>query len=137
MSTPEENKAVVRRAIGEATNGRNLSVFDEIVSPSFVDHEAGPEPSGPEGEKRLLSMMLAAFPDWHLTIEDQIAEGDKVVTRLRARGTHRGEFRGIAPTGRRVTVAAINIARLDGGKIVESWGNSDALGMMRQLGAIP
>lgn len=133
----EEDKAIVRRVIEQGTNAKDLSVFDELVSASFVDHEAGPEPGGPEGEKRLVEMITFAFPDWRWSIEDQIAEGDKVVTRYTARGTHRGEFMGIAPTGEQVEVPGINIVRIEGGKIVESWGNSDQLGMMRRLGAVP
>lgn len=119
MST-EEYKAIVRRVVEEGTNGKNLYIFDELVSPSFVDHEAGPEPGGPEGEKRLMEMITIAFPDWRWDIEDQIAEGDKVVTRYTARGTHRGEFWGIAPTGEEVEVIGINIVRIREGKIVES-----------------
>jgi predicted ester cyclase len=122
----------VRRVIEEATNERDFSVFDELVSPDFVDHEAGPE-----GEKGLTATVAAVFPDWHLTTEDQVAEGDKVVSRLAARGTHRGEFMGRPPTGRRVEVSAINLARVEGGKIVESWGNSDQPGMLRQIGVVP
>jgi predicted ester cyclase len=88
----EENKEIVRRVIEEATNRKNFAVFDELISPSFVDHEAGPEPGGSEGEKKLLSAVAEAFPDWRWDVEDMIAEGDKVSTRCVARGTHRGEF---------------------------------------------
>ena len=133
----EENKAMVSRVIEEATNKRNLAVFDELVSPYFVDHEAGPEPGGPEGEKALLSTITEAFPDWRWDVEDMMAEGDKVITRYVARGTHRGEFMGAAPTGEEVAVSGINIVRLQDGKIVESWGNSDQLGMLRQIGVVP
>ena len=132
----EENKAIVRRVIEKGTNAKDLSVFDELVSTSFVDHEAGPEPGEPEGAKRLMEMITAAFPDWRWSIEDQIVEGDRVVTRYTARGTLWGEFMGIAPTGEEVEVTGINIVRVEKGKIVESWGNSDKLRMMRRLGAI-
>ena len=79
----------------------------------------------------------SAFPDFHVTIEDQIAEGDRVATRWTMRGTHEGEFRGISPTGKQITVTGIGIFRFSDGKVVESWDNFDQLGMMRQLGVIP
>ena len=82
-------------------------------------------------------MVLSAFPDYHSTVEDQIAEGDEVVTRFSSQGTHQGEFLGIAPTGNRVRVTGIDIARVEEGKIVESWSEADMLGMMTQLGVIP
>jgi steroid delta-isomerase-like uncharacterized protein len=93
---------------------------------------------GPEDVKRFMSEFRQAFPDFHSTIEDQIAEGDKVVTRWTMRGTHQGEFRGIAPTGKQITVTGIGIFRFsDEGKVIESWDNFDQLGMMRQLGVVP
>ncbi len=133
----ETNKEVVRRVIEEGTNRKNLAVFDELVSPSFVDHEAGSEPGGSEGEKKLLTSVTQAFPDWRWDIQEMLAIDDKVITRYVARGTHRGEFMGAAPTGKEVSLTGINIVRLEGGKIVESWGNSDQLGWMRQIGVIP
>jgi predicted ester cyclase len=134
----EGNKAVVRRVIEEGVNKKNLAVFDELVSPSFVDHEAeGSAPGGPEGEKELVSSVAEAFPDWRWDIEDMLAVDDRVITRYVVHGTHRGEFMGAAPTGREVAFTGINISRLVGGKIVESWGNSDQLGWMRQIGVVP
>jgi predicted ester cyclase len=82
-------------------------------------------------------MYLTAFPDLHLTIEDLIAEGDKVVDRQTARGTHQGTFMGIPPTGKQITVTAMNISRIVGGKIVEHWVELDTLGMLQQLGVVP
>jgi steroid delta-isomerase-like uncharacterized protein len=81
--------------------------------------------------------MRAAFPDTRMTIEDEIAEGDKVVIRWTIRGTHKGEYMGIAPTGKEVTVTGISVYRIERGKIVEDWSNNDMLGMLQQLGAIP
>jgi SnoaL-like polyketide cyclase len=133
----EANKEVVRRVIEEGTNRKNLAIFEELVSPSFVDHEGGSEPGGPEDEKKLLSSVAEAFPDWRWEIEDMLAVDDKVITRYVVRGTHRGEFMGAAPTGKEVAFTGINIVRLEGGKIVESWGNSDQLGWMRQIGVVP
>ncbi len=133
----EANKEIVRRMIEEGTNQKNLAVFDELVSSSFVDYEAGSEPGGPEDEKELLSSVAEAFPDWRWDIEDMLAVDDKVITRYVARGTHRGEFLGAGPAGREVALTGINISRLQGGKIVGSWGNSDQLGWMRQIGVVP
>ncbi len=133
----EANKEVVRRVIEEGTNRKNLAVFDELVSPSFVDHEAGSESGGPEDEKELLSSVADAFPDWRWDVQEMLAVDDKVITRYVARGTHKGEFMGVAPTGKEVAFTGINITRLEGGKIVESWGNSDQLGWMRQIGVVP
>ena len=92
---------------------------------------------GPDDVKRFMGEFQEAFPDFHTEIEDQIAEEDKVVTRWTMRGTHRGEFRGIAPTGNALEITGIGIFRFSEGKVVESWDNFDQLGMMRQLGAIP
>jgi predicted ester cyclase len=132
MST-EENKAIVRRLYEEAITQNKLEVFDEII-----DHAPFPEQDpGLEGFKGVFAMVLSAFPDYHSTVEDQIAEGDKVVTRFSSQGTHQGEFIGIAPTGNRVRVTGIDIARVEEGKIVESWSEADMLGMMTQLGVIP
>jgi steroid delta-isomerase-like uncharacterized protein len=135
----EQNKAICRRADEELFNRGNLDVADELFAVDYVYHDptGGEDWRGPEGVKRYVSMFRTAFPDLHLTIEDQIAEGDKVAYRWTARGTHQGELMGIAPTGNRVTVTGIAIARLADGKIEEMWESSDALGLMRQLGVVP
>lgn len=135
----EENKAVARRLYEEVINTGDLERVNEFVSADVVDHDpALPEHlhRSPEGFKYLVSMARDIFPDLRITIEDMIAEGDKVVVRTTTRGTHRGEFMGIAPTGRRVAVAGMEILRFAGGKVVEHWSISDDLGMMRQLGAV-
>lgn len=133
-----ENKAISRRADEELFNRGNLDVADELFAPDFVYHDpAGAELRGPESVKGYAAMLRAAFPDLHQTIEDQIAEGDKVAYRWTARGTHQGELMGIAPTGNRVTFTGIAVARLAEGKIEEMWENYDALGMMQQLGVVP
>jgi steroid delta-isomerase-like uncharacterized protein len=136
----EENKAIARRALEEIFSGQgNLEVADELISPNFVGHDpVSPEDSrGPEGVKEFAMMYRNAFPDVRLSVEDQVAEGDMVVTRWIARGTHQGELMGIAPTGNRVTVAGTSVERIVDGKIEETWDNYDALGMMQQIGAIP
>ena len=139
MPTEEENKAIFRRYIEEVWNQTNLEVVDEIFD-RYVSHQ--PDGSvlerGPEDVKRFMGEFRSAFPDLHSTIEDQIAEGDRVVTRWRMRGTHEGEFRGIAPTGKELEVTGIGIFRFSPeGKVVESWDNFDQLGLMQQLGVIP
>ena len=134
----EQNKAVIRRWI-EALNAGNLDVADEIYAPDFVMHDPGNPDRlpGPEGTKQGFAAFLAAFPDLHVTIEDIIAEGDKVVWRVSLTGTHKGEFLGIAPTGKQITNTGITIVRMVDGKFVEGWQNGDDLGMLQQIGAIP
>ena len=134
----QENKAIVRRLYEEAISQNKPEVFDEIMSADIIDHAPLPEQApGLEGFKGVFILMLSAFPDYQSTVEDQIAEGDKVVTRFSSQGTHQGEFMGIAPTGNRVRVTGIDIDRLVEGKIVEHWSEADLLGMMTQLGVIP
>jgi steroid delta-isomerase-like uncharacterized protein len=134
----EENKAIVRRSFEEVWNQGKLVVADEIYDASFVAHGFGVElPPGPEGFKQFVSAYRSAFPDIHFTIEDQFAEGDRVVARWTARGTHKGELMGIPATGKPVVVTGIDIYHIRSGKAVESWVNWDALGMMQQLGVIP
>ncbi len=134
----EENKALARRYVEEVINKGNLAVIDELAAADFVEHSPFPgQAPGIEGEEQLIGMMRAAFPDLHSTIEDLIAEGDKVVLRATTRGTHKGEFMGIPPTGKQVTVTEIHIIRFVGGKGVEHWGEVDMMGMMQQLGVAP
>ncbi len=138
MST-EDNKATTRRFFEEVFNRGNLAIVDEIKSSNYMFHDPGlPEPvRGPEGFKHYLAMFRTAFPDLHSTIEDLLAEGEKVAVRFTFAGTQQGELMGIPPTGKQVTVTAILIARLVNGKFVEGWINYDALGMLQQLGVIP
>ena len=137
MST-EENKAVVRRWIEEAWNRGSVAVIDELAAPDFVDHHLLPGfPPNVTGNKAWAHAARAGFPDIHITIEDLIAEGDKVVSRIRFTGTHTGEFLGIPPSGKQATVEGIGISRILDGKAIEYWENFDALGLMQQIGAIP
>jgi len=134
----EVNKALVRRGIEEAVNKGNFSVVDEILSTDYIYREPTVgEKRGRAGFRELVTMYRNAFPDVKLTIDEQIAEGDKVVTRWSATGTHRGELFGTAPTGKQVRVQGIIVSRIANGKIVEETEVYDALGMLRQLGAIP
>jgi steroid delta-isomerase-like uncharacterized protein len=138
MST-QENKATSRRFFEEMVNAKQLGVADEIFATDHAYHDPSSPMigSGPGGMKQLISMYIAAYPDLHHAVEDQIAEGDTVVTRWTGTGTHQGDLLGMAPTQKPAKVMGIWIHRLAGGKIVESWNVWDTLGMLQQLGVIP
>jgi steroid delta-isomerase-like uncharacterized protein len=136
MST-EENKALMRRAYEEVYNQRDLAVLDEVCVPDFVFHNASMTIQGLEAYKHFVSLIFSAFPDGRYSIEDMIAEGDRVVVRHTFRGTHQGDFRGLPPTGKQVTTTAIVISRIANGKAIEAWINGDNLGLMQQLGVVP
>ena len=132
-----DNKAIIRRFVEEVQNQGNLAALDELLAANFVNHTAPPGvPADGEGLKQLTRIFRAAFPDGAMTIEDMIAEGDRVVTRKTFRGTHSGELMGIPPTGKQVTIGLIDIVRLADGLVVESWNAADDLGMLQQLGVI-
>jgi len=134
----EENKALMHRVYEEGFSQNNLDVLDELIASDFTDHNPNPgQPPGLEGLKQFISSMHNVLSGLQVDIEDMVAEGDKVVARLRISGTHQGEFLGNAPTGNQVAFTAIDILRIDNGKLVEHWGNLDELGMLRQLGVIP
>ncbi len=135
MST-EDNKALARRAY-EAVNQGNLADIYELFSPDFVLHNASMTIQGLEAYKQWFSMYITAFPDAQSTIEDMIAEGDRVVTRQMFRGTHTGDLMGIPPTDKQVSATGIVITRVANGKAVEQWSNYDDLGLLQQLGVIP
>jgi steroid delta-isomerase-like uncharacterized protein len=136
----EENKAVVRREMEELFNHTgNLDAVEEIIAPDYVSYEpTSGEMRGIEGARQFAATYRQAFPDLENTVEDMVAEGDKVVVRFRARGTHEGETEVFGPaTGKRMDITGITIKRVVDGKIAEAWTNFDALGMMQQLGMIP
>ena len=135
----KENKAIIDNYREEVFNEKNLDTIEKYVSSSYVRHDPGApaEVRGPGGVKQLVTMFFAAFPDIHFTAEDIIAEGDLVVQRLISTGTHQGAFMGVPPTGKSLTVTAIEIFRIADGKITEQWVEADYLGMMQQLGIIP
>jgi steroid delta-isomerase-like uncharacterized protein len=133
----EQNKAFVRHIIEEVIGRGNFALVDEFVAADYVGHSPSPEMNTREGHQQFFAYLRRAFPDLQITIEDQIAEGDKVVTRWTAHGTHRAEFAGVPPTGKRVVMNGIDIDRIANGKLVECWTKLDDLGLLQQLGAIP
>lgn len=139
--TPEQNKAAARRWFTDIIARRQFALADEIFSGNHVIHDPhappGGWPNGPEGLKMVAGIFGGAFDDWHISIDDQLAERDTVATRWTAQAVHTGPLPGIAPTGRTVRVTGVNIARFAGGKIVESWFNFDMLSLLQQVGAIP
>lgn len=136
MST--QTKLILRRFFEELFNQGNLAAADEIVSTNYLNHNAAPgETPGRAGLTQFVTSLHTAFRDLNFTLEDQVAEGDKVVTRWSATGIHQGEFAGIPATGKPVVITAINIHRVVDDHIQEGWLNWDALGLLQQLGAMP
>jgi steroid delta-isomerase-like uncharacterized protein len=134
----EEHKAISRRFFDEVGNKGNVAAIDELVSPHFINHSLRTRLSSDlDGFKRTWAMFRTVFPDFNVTVDDAIAEGDKVVVRITNRGTHQGEFFGISPTHREVTFTSIVIFRIADGKIAERWGVLDMFGLLQQLGATP
>ena len=133
----EENKVLCQRCMEEVWNKGNLAVLDGLFDPNYVEHSPMPgQAPGIEGHKDMVTMARAAFPDMHSHIEDMIAEGDKVVIRMTAHGTHKGEFMGIPATGKGFNISEIHIVRIVNGKAVEHWSEADMLGFMQQLGVV-
>lgn len=139
MTTTEENKTVVEEFIQALFTKNDLSAVERYLADNFVAHD--PPMAGLSGDaagfRDAAAMIRAAFPDWRSDVHLLVAEGDYVVERFTASGTHRGEFMGAAPTNRRVAMPGINIFRVEDGKIVERWGNLDVLGLFTQLGVVP
>ena len=138
MST-EENKAIVRRVNDEIWSEGRLDVIDELIADDFVATVVGaPEQiRGPQGFREFVGTYRKAFPDLRITVDEQVAEGETVVTRWTATGTNEGELMGIPATGKQATTAGININRISDGKLVEGWGLFDQLGLLQQIGAVP
>jgi predicted ester cyclase len=134
----EQNKAIVRRLLEEPWKG-DLRVIDELVDRKYVGYDPSiPEPlRGPEGFKENISTYRAAYSDARITVDDQIAEGDKVATRWTGRGKHDGDLMGVAPTGKQVKVSGLTLSRLANGKVIEEYTNWDTFGMMQQVGVVP
>ena len=134
----EQNKALVRRWVEEVWNQGSLAAVDEIIAADYVHHMAPPGlPGGPEGYKQLVTRYRTPFRGFRLTLEELIAEGDRVAGRWTIRGIHEGEFMGVAPTGKEVAFTGMVMARIAGGKVAEEWEGVSALELLRQLGALP
>ncbi len=139
----EDAKAVVRRFVEEVQDQHRLELVDELFDPGYIDHfssggmppAAGADPI--EAFKRFFSAILRAFPDLRVTVEDQIAEGDRVVTRKTFRGTHSGEFLGIPPFNKHLELELIDIFRVRNGRLAEHWAQLDIMAVLRQIGAGP
>jgi len=136
MST-ETTKKVARREVEEFESQGNLAVASEVFAPDYRLYFPGYPPMDVEGHKILISAFHAGFPDMRITVEDQVAEGNRVTNRLTVTGTHSGDFQGIPATGRKVSIPAINIMRFEGNRIVELRGVLDVMGLMQQIDAIP
>jgi steroid delta-isomerase-like uncharacterized protein len=136
----QENKEKARRLLEEAFGRGELEIVDEVLDPDFVCYDPNSESGAVRGAdtiKQEIEWFRNAMPDLTYTVEDQVAEGDKVVTRYRATGTHQGEFFGVAPTGKSIEMSGIQIDRFDeSGKMVEEWPEYDMLGAMKQMGAV-
>jgi steroid delta-isomerase-like uncharacterized protein len=137
----EENKALVRRYLGDAfaeVQRGNLAATDELLASDATFYDPGAPPSvGREAQRQRSTVLVSAFPTAHFTIEEMVAEGDKVAVRWTFNGTHEGPFMGLPPTGKNVTMTGITIYRIVNGKIQEAWSNFDQLGVLQQLGVVP
>jgi steroid delta-isomerase-like uncharacterized protein len=134
----EENKAKTRRFMEEVLNKGNMQVVDELIAPNFVEHDPFPgQAPGVEGLKQAMVALRQAFPDLHVTVDEMLSDGDKVVIRSTMKGTHKGTFMNIPATGKQISVEGIDIVRISNGRVVEHWGVTDNLTMMQQLGLVP
>ncbi len=132
----EDDKAVAAAVVERVMNQGDLAAVDEYYAPGYVEHDALPPaiPPGLEGIRQLSGMLRAAFPDLHYSVDDVMAEGDKVVQRVTGSGTMHGPLFGLPATGRSASWSEIHISRFDGGKVAEHWSVTDQLGMLQQLG---
>jgi steroid delta-isomerase-like uncharacterized protein len=136
MST-EAHKALARRVFEEVLNGRNLDLLDQVATPDYIEHNPLPgQRTGIDGIRDRYTMVLTAF-DPQFTVEDLVAEGDRVVLRWSQSGTHVGQFLGMPPTGRSYRTSGIEIWRVENGKLTEHWDVVDVFGQLQQLGLVP
>ena len=133
----ETNKAIARREIEGFEGQGNAAVADEVLAPHYRLHFPGFPTLDREGHKQIIGAFHAAFPDMRLTAEAQVAEGDQVANYIRLEGTHQGDFQGMAPTGRSISITGTNLMRFENGQIVELWGYLDSFSMLQQLGVMP
>ncbi len=136
-ASPAENKVMVRRLFEEGINRGSTAVIQELIGPSYVNHDFPTPVPGPEGFKQMLGMFRSGFPDLRVDLHDVLAEGDKAASRGTWHGTHQGEFMGIPATGKRIAVTYTDIWRFENGKLVENWVQMDLMGLMQQLGVAP
>lgn len=138
LLSTDQNKSTYRRFIKEVFNEGRLEAVEQYLSPNYVFHgaPAGTTP-GRDGVKQIVSAFRAAFPDLEISIEDQVAEDDKVCSRVTTHGTHKGNLFGVAPTGRSITMTGLTMVHVVGGRITESWVKNDVIGLLNQLGAGP
>jgi steroid delta-isomerase-like uncharacterized protein len=129
-----EIKAIARRFVEEAWNEGALEVIDELYTPDCMMND---RPLGAEGIKQFIGMFRSAFPDLHLTVEEQFVDRDRHIMRTRSQGTNHGSFMGIPPSGKAINIGAISISRFEGAKVAEEWEYNDGLGLYRQLGLLP
>jgi steroid delta-isomerase-like uncharacterized protein len=139
VMTLEGNKALVRRFYEDVINKGDMRLAEDVLAADYVEHPSLPGAgAGVAGFKQFVAMVSTAFPDLHVTVEDLIAEGDRVAARVTVSGTHRGVFLGtIQPTGKHVTWTGIDLIRIADGRIAERWNQRDLLGLMQQLGVVP
>jgi predicted ester cyclase len=133
----EENKNIVRRFFEEGPSKGDLSMANKLLAPNFTLHVPLPCSPGIQGINEVISACRAAFEGLNVTVEDMVAESDKVAARFTARGIHKGEFMGLQPTGKPITMTGIEIFRIEKGKIAELWGEANLIGLMQQLGISP
>ena len=135
----DANREIARRILDELFGQGRMETADELIAPEAIGHDPSlPEPArGPEGVKQAAAGYRAGFPDLRITLDDQFADGELVCSRWTAVGTNAGDFWGMSATGKQATVTGITIDRISGGRVVESWTNWDALGLLQQLGVVP
>ncbi|GAB3165409.1 ester cyclase [Telluribacter humicola] len=132
----KQDAVQAQKQFGEAVNSGNLDKLREVVAPNAFDHDPAPgQEPGPEGYIQFFSKMRSAFPDMNIQVDQMVADEDKVAIAYTLTGTHKGNFKGIAATGHKISVRGVQIGRFENGQLVERWGSSDELGIMKQLGA--
>lgn len=137
MTTSSRAEAAVRSLVDDVISRGDLTKLDHLLDPGYTYHAPGMEIHGIDGIKQVFTMLRDGFPDWSETIEGLIVAGDRAAFRVTGRGTHRGEFMGMPPSNREVTVAGIDLVRFEGDRLVEHWAVFDQLGMLQQIGALP
>ena len=133
----EEYRRLARRFVEDVWDKGDLAAVEEVFARDVVDHHAVWPAPGVEGQKQLLTAFRTTFPDLHVTADDILVDGDRIVVRWTACGTHQGELLGIPATGKQVTITGIDILRIADGKIVERWAEDNGLALMQQLGVVP